>query len=143
MAIDVMVRSPHALDAGANPQLEGVKKKVRRYSEVQPELNALGIVYSPFVWSCYGAPDPAITQALRLAASKAHRASRAGSPKTALARWQSRLAVAIWRRNARMAQSCVRPLADPELFYEFSRGCAVVDALDDPQYEGSHNADVA
>ena len=133
MAIDVMVRSPYAQDAGDNPQLEGVQRKVKRYSEVQGELQGLGIVYTPFVWSCYGAPDAAVTQALTHAASKAHSTSRAGSPKAALARWRCRLAVAIWKRNARMAQSCVRPLADPELFVQHTRDCAV-DACEDPKY---------
>ena len=133
MAIDVMVRSPHAQDAGANPQLEGVRKKTKRYAEIQPELQALGITYMPFVWSTYGTPDAAVSQSLSVAASKAHRASRAGTPKEALARWRCRLAVAIWRRSARMAQSCVRPLADPDLYTEHNRGC-VAAAHDDAMY---------
>ena len=137
MAIDVMVRSPYAQDAGDNPQLEGVRKKIRRYAEVQQELQGLGIAYTPFVWSCFGAPDVAVTQALTHAASKAHSASRAGTPKAALARWRCRLAVAIWRRSARMAQSCIRALADPELYTENSRDCTV-DACEDPQYDTCH-----
>ena len=139
MAIDVMVRSPYAQDAVENPQLEGVQKKVRRYADVQQELLGLGIAYTPFVWSCFGAPDAAVTQALAHAASKAHSASRAGSPKAALARWRCRIAVAIWKRNARMAQSCVRPLADPEHFSQHSWDC-VVDACDDPRYGGLHES---
>ena len=123
MAIDVMARSPFAKDAGPNPQLEGAQRKVRRYAEIQAELLAQGIAYTPFVWSCYGAPDATVTQALTTAAAKAHQTSRAGTPREALARWRTRLAVALWRRNARMAQSCIRPLADPERHLELNRDC--------------------
>ena len=135
MAIDVMIRSPYAQDAGPNPQLEGVQRKLRRYAEAQPELQAQGIAYTPFVWSSLGAPDTAVTQALTFAASKAHQASRAGTPRETLARWRTRLAVAIWRRNARMAHTCIRPLADPELTTELHRGCQD-DECEDMRYGG-------
>ena len=91
----------------------------------------------PFVWSTYGAPDAAVSQALAVAASKAQRVSRAGTPKETLARWRCRLAVAIWRRSARMAQPCIRPLADPELYTEHNRGC-VAEAHDDAMYGTCH-----
>ena len=130
MAIDVMIRSPYAQDAGANPQREGAHRKMCRYATIQAELQAQGITYTPFVWSSFGAPDPVVTQALQTAAAKAQRTSRAGTPREALARWRARLAVAIWRRNARMAQSCIRPLADPELSAENLRGCQDSDCED-------------
>ena len=99
------------------------------------ELLAQGITYVPFVWSSYGAPDPAVTQALTLAASRAHQASRAGPPRATLRRWLARVSVAIWRRNARMAQTCIRPLADPELYSETLRGCES-DECSDALYGG-------
>ena len=130
MAIDVMVKSPHARGAGVNPQLEGVQSKIRRYQNIHAELQAEGIVYNaPLVWSSYGAPDPGVSQALQVAAAKAPRTTRAGDPSATLKRWRARISVEIWRRCARMAQRCLRPLADPEHTFEQHRGAEDEDDL--------------
>ena len=112
--MDVLVKSPYARDAGPNPTGTGVAKKQKDYAKVANELEAIGIQYRPFVYSTYGAPDPLALQTLEAAARKAANCPRAGSPGAALARWRLRIAVAIWRGNARMMHRCLTPLADPE-----------------------------
>ena len=128
-----MIRSPHTQDAGENPQLEGARRKMRKYESIQAELLSAGITYTPLVWSCYGAPHASVTQALGTAAHKALALPRAGDVPSTLRRWEARIAVEIWRRNARLAQRCLRSLTDPEHTEEISReGKGVEDC--DPQY---------
>ena len=57
-ALDVMIKSPYAQDAGDNPTARGVERKMKRYQAISRELADLGITYKPFVYSSLGAPDP-------------------------------------------------------------------------------------
>ena len=135
VALDIMIKSPHALDAGANPTLTAVTGKLDHYRHALPELRAIGIEYKPFVYTTYGAPDPLSTQILEMAARKAPACPRAGTKGQTLGRWRHRIAVAIWRRAARMAHRCLPPLADPELDNEICRGRNVEGEVEEGLYQ--------
>ena len=114
VALDVMVKSPYAQDAGTDPTVVGVKEKLNKYKNVRKELDQIGIEYRPFVYSTFGAPNPLTLQSLEAAAAKASSCPRAGTPGQTLARWKLRISVTIWKRVARMTHKCLAPLADPE-----------------------------
>ena len=66
------------------------------------------------VFTCYGRPHADVQPMLLEAAKKAAQANAYLCPSKLVKHWAHDIAVAIWKRNARMAAVCLAPLPTPE-----------------------------
>jgi len=103
-ALDIGVAAPAAAAAGDDAAEAMWKRKLDEREGVRPELEQAGIRYRPFVFTAYGRPHAAASEAIRHIAKRA--ATRKGWAGKALERQlRCAIAIALARRLARMPMS--------------------------------------
>ena len=101
-ALDIGVASPAAAAAGEDAAEAMWRRKVDEREDVRPELEQAGIRYRPFVFTAYGRPHSAATEAIRHIARLAAR-RRGWAAKAGERQFRSAIATALARRLARMS----------------------------------------
>ena len=112
-ALDVGIIAPQAQGAGEDCVETMVSRKQRRADGFREELEDAGIEYRVLAISCYGRLHPECNRILSSLA-KAHRRRKGTEAEVELRRLQTKIAVAIWRRAARMVRACVQEAQDDE-----------------------------
>jgi len=103
-ALDIGVASPAAAAAGDDAAEAMWRRKVNEREDVRPELEQAGIQYRPFVFTAYGRPHPAASEAIKHIIKLAAR--RKGFAAKALERqFRSNISTVLARRLARMSLS--------------------------------------
>jgi hypothetical protein len=105
-ALDVGICSP---DAGAAGDDCTESMRLRKLSDYGSHLGALerqNIEYRPMVWSAYGRPHSAATQALRAICRCTARRRGLVKADALYRRTHAAITVEIWRRAARMVAAC-------------------------------------
>ena len=107
-AIDIMVVAPHACSrAGGDATESGKADKLDKYADYIGALEDQGIRYAPAVVTCFGRRHPDLDKMLQVAADKYAGLRGLPNGKAVLKKWQTRVAVAVWKRAARMAHHCL------------------------------------
>jgi hypothetical protein len=88
-------------------------RKQRRADGFRHELEDSGIEYRVLAISCYGRLHPECARILASLA-KAHSRRKGTEAGVELRRLQTKIAVSIWRRAARMVRACVPEAQDDE-----------------------------
>lgn len=104
-ALDIGVTSP-ASAAGGDATLAMFERKVHERADVRDELEQQNIVYCPLVWTHFGRPHPAATDAVRQIARRVAR-KRGGVALAVVERkMHAAISVALALRAARMSLAC-------------------------------------
>ena len=112
-ALDVGVIAPHAQGSGNDCVETMVARKQQRADGFRDELEQGGIEYRVLAISCYGRLHPEFDRILSSMA-KAHARRKGSEAAVELRKVKTKIAVAIWRRAARMVQACTPLAADEE-----------------------------
>jgi hypothetical protein len=112
-ALYVGIIAPQAQGAGEDRVETMVSRKQRRADGFREELEDAGIEYQVLAISCYGRLHPECNRILSSLA-KAHGWRKGTEAGVELRRLQTKIAVAIWRRAARMVRACVPEVHDDE-----------------------------
>jgi hypothetical protein len=107
VAVDVGIRAPHAARAGSEYLTTMRTTKIQKYERHRDDLAAQGIVYQPAIFSSFGRRDHAANQMITHAASRAARQRGWGDSRGYLKWWKRQLTAELWRRTAKMIQSCI------------------------------------
>ena len=113
-AVDVMVCSPYAQDAGEDCTESGKREKRKKHAAYLQELEHGGVKYAPAVISSFGRRHPDVTDMLTVAAKRAARHRGHTEPKALMRAWTRNIAVACWTRAARMVHRCLQGARGPE-----------------------------
>jgi len=114
-ALDVGVCSPDAANAGDDCCAAMWERKRHHYAAHLEGMQRIGLRYVPIVFSCYGRlhPDPAVE--VERIAQQAARRMGVGDHRALLRRAHLGMSVAVWRRAAAMARSCLPTLSKESL----------------------------
>ena len=112
-ALDVGIIAPHAQGAGEDCVETMVTRKQRRADSFRDELETAGIEYRVLAISCYGRLHPECHRILSSMA-KAHGRRKGTEAAVELRKLQTKIAVGIWRRAARMVRACTPEANDEE-----------------------------
>ena len=105
-ALDVGIASPDAANAGDDCTVSMYARKVETYAPYAAILDQQNITYQPVVWSAYGRPHPQTTVVLRTLATRLARRRGCSDAEWRYKRLRAAVGVEIWRRAAKMVQSC-------------------------------------
>ena len=83
-----------------------VPRKHRLYAPYALDLQRTGVDYKPLVWSAYGRPHEDASAFVRLLARRQARRWGAHDWRSLCRRMETRIAVILWRRAARMVRRC-------------------------------------